>query len=250
MAMLQFERGDVQAPTGHSFLYFDAGDGQIVATYLVVPPIPIDLAKYLPPLLASSLGAGGLIADTTFVPIPPAPEPFDLATLRQVAEIRGDDVLFGGEARGIDTAAMIARVAEIGAAYAQAYQEAIARASQAEPEEPTSRQVDALLYSLLSEGERVQELARRIGTLRYAVESGDATLTRETLTEMRAISAYLSEEYRAAELIEAAGRAGPEGARLAQLFIERAYHVARRDHAAVAALDDQIASLYREARGQ
>jgi hypothetical protein len=251
MALLHFERGNVQAPIGHAFLYFvSRGADRVLATYIVVPPVPIDLGKYVPPLIASSLAASGLLAETSFFPVPPAPEEFDLATLRRLAELRGDDVLLGGEARIVDLTSLIARVAEIGNAYAQAYQDVLAQATEERAETATTGHVDALLYSLLSEGERLQELARRIGTLRYAVESSDSALATETRAEMTAISAYLPDEYRAAELIEAAGRMGPVGARLAQLYIERAYHVLSAEQDEIAAIDDEIASLLRQARGQ
>jgi hypothetical protein len=67
---------------------------------------------------------------------------------------------------------------------------------------------------------------------------------------MTAISAYLPDDYQAAQMIEAAGRMGSIGARLAQLYIERAYHMVSAEHEAVAAIDDEIASVHREARGQ
>jgi hypothetical protein len=251
MAGLHFERGDSQAPVGHAFLYFvPHGTEHVFATYLVVPPVKIDLGKYVPPLIASSLAASGLLAETMFVPVPPAPEEYDLAELRKLAELRGDDVLLGGEARIVDVTSLIARVADIGSAYAKAYQDALMRVPTEDAEAATTGQVDALLYSLLSEGERLQELARRIGTLRYAVEGGNTSLANETRAEMAAISAYLPDEFRASELIEAAGRMGPVGARLAQLYIERAYHVVSDEYDALVSIDDEIASLHRQARGQ
>jgi hypothetical protein len=251
MALLHFERGDTNAPSGHAFLYFvPRGADHVLATYIVVPPVPIDLAKYVPPLIASSLAASGLLAQTTFFPVPPAPEELDLAALRKLAELRGDDILVGGESRAVDLTSLITRVAEIGSAYAQAYQDAVSRETTKEPETAAPAQVDALLYSLLSEGERLQELARRIGTLRYAVEGGNTALANETRAEMQAISAYLPDVYRAPELIEAAARMGPVGARLAQLYIERAYHVAGDAQDEIATMDAEIASLLRQARGQ
>ncbi len=251
MALLHFERGDPNTPVGHAFLYFvPRGADHILATYIVVPPVAIDLAKYVPPLIASSLAASGLLAQTTFFPVPPAPEELPLAELRRLAELRGDDVLIGGEARIVELTELITRVAEIGNAYAQAYQDGLAHAAVETTGATPPVEVDALLYSLLSEGERVQELARRIGTLRYAVESGNAALAAETRAEMQAISAYLPEVYRASELIEAATSMGPVGARLAQLYVERAYHVVSNEREAIAAIDAEIDSLHREARGQ
>jgi hypothetical protein len=251
MALLNFERGNAKAPMGHAFLYFVTNRADhVLATYIVIPPVPIDLGKYVPPLIASSLAASGLMAETTYFPVPPAPEELELAALRRLADLRGDDVLQGGDGRIVDVASLMARVAEIGGAYAQAYQDVITRAPEDRVEPKATGQVDALLYSLLSEGERLQELARRIGTLRYAVESSDVALATETRAEMTAISAYLPDVYRAAELIESAGRLGPVGARLAQLYIERAYHVLGDEPDAVAAIDDEIASLHGQPSGQ
>src|SRR6266568_1309185 len=150
MADFTYERGDPRRPVGHALLYFTTGSpDEVQATYIVVPPIMIDFAKYVPPLLASSLGSAGLLAQTTFLPVPPAPEPLSLAELRRMAAIRGDDVLVAGSAGAWDTASLMVRVAELGDAYATAYREGIARVPEPEPEPTTasdSTAASALLY--------------------------------------------------------------------------------------------------------
>jgi len=253
MTNLVYERGDPDYPVGHAFLYFRLpGHNEVAATYIVVPPIALDFAKYVPPLLASSLGSSGLIAQTAFLPVPPAPEPFDLEELWRYAELRGDDVLDGGSGSGLDLPSLMARVAEVGDIYARAYHEGLKRAPRREPEPAPSDSLEglALLYSILSPRERLEELARRVGTLRYAVEGGDRSLAESTRGEMRAIGAYLPAEYRVEELVASASLPDLSGARLAQLYIERGYKLCSGEHEAIASIDEKIALLQKQAAGQ
>src|SRR5207248_8948282 len=117
-------RGDPNHPVGHAFLLFrvPGESDEIAATYLIVPPIAIDFAKYVPPLIAASLGASGLIAQTSFLPVPPAPERVSLNEIQQLAALRGDDVLESSVSGGLDPASLMGHVADLGDAYAQAYQ--------------------------------------------------------------------------------------------------------------------------------
>lgn len=242
-----FERGNPDAPSGHAFLYFvTENEEEVAATYLVVPPVPLDFAKYVPPLLASSLGASGLVAQTSFLPIPPVPELFSLAELRRLAQLRGDDILLATGVPGLDVPGLMAFVAEIGDAYARAYEAGLSR-STGSPAEPIRSPLDglALLYSVLSERERLEEIARRLGTLRYAVEGGDRELVDATQAEVRAIAEYLPPRFRVEELIEAASRADPSGARLAQLFVERGYRLCSDDVDGVRTIEEEIATLQR-----
>lgn len=246
MADFTYERGDPQRPVGHALLYFTTNSpDEVQATYIVVPPIVIDFAKYVPPLLASSLGSAGLLAQTSFLPVPPAPEPLDLGELRRIAARRGDDVLVAGSAGAWDTASLMGRVAEFGDAYATAYRESVERepGMEREPSVADSAGTAALLYSVLSEGERLAELSRQVGRLRYALEGKDVGLAESTRAEMRAIAAYLPEKYRAGELIEAASRPDRAGARLAELFIERGYKLQKDDFESIPPIDAEIANL-------
>jgi hypothetical protein len=247
---LIYERGDPDHPVGHAFLYFrSVADDQIAATYLVAPPITIEFSKYVPPLLASTLGSSGLIAQTAFLPIPPIPEPMALDELRRLAEVRGDDVLVQSELSLADLTSLMSLVAEVGDAYARAYQDALARAPAVavqRADEDKGLDANALLYSILSERERLDALAQRLGTLRYAVETDDAGLVAQTQAEMRAIGRYLPDHYAAVDLIAAASRSDAGGVRLAQLYIDRGYKLSNEDYEAVATLDAEIAALQRQ----
>lgn len=246
MATYDFERGDPSAPAGHAFLYFRSGTNeQVSATYIVVPPVPLDFGKYVPPLLASSLGASGLLAQASFLPIPPLPEEFALGEIRRLAELRGDDVLVASAPAGADPMALMTYVAEVGDAYARSYAARLDRAPSpaAHPAPASNVEGLAVLYSVLSERERIEEIARRIGTLRYAIEGGDRELARATEAEVRAIATYLPERFRTEELLAAARGEGAPSARLAQLFVERGYGLCNEDVEGVRRIEEEIVAL-------
>ena len=73
---LIFERGDSEHPRGHAILYFrvDTEPDKVYATYVVTLPVKADLAKYIPPFLASQLG-GLPLNDLSAFAMPPLPEP-------------------------------------------------------------------------------------------------------------------------------------------------------------------------------
>ena len=96
---LTFEIGDPSFPKGHAIAYFRSG-ADVLATYVLVLPISMDMGKYLPPLLASQLGgmAGNLIGEGmgSFA-APPVPEQVEsLDYLERLAHVRGDDLVSGG----------------------------------------------------------------------------------------------------------------------------------------------------------
>src|SRR5918996_589339 len=75
---LNFERGDSQQPKGHALIYFrvDTEPDKVYATYIVTLPVKADLAKYVPPFLATHLGNLPLNDFSAFA-MPPMPEPVD-----------------------------------------------------------------------------------------------------------------------------------------------------------------------------
>ena len=95
---LDFERGDSANPGGHALVYFRAYDDEskIYATYLIVPPINIELAKYMPPMFASKISMTD-VANVSSIPLPPVPEQVEsLDLIMALAESRNDDLIYGG----------------------------------------------------------------------------------------------------------------------------------------------------------
>ncbi|MBI2316656.1 MAG: hypothetical protein HYU75_06490 [Betaproteobacteria bacterium] len=252
MSGLIYERGDPAQPVGHAFLYFGArGDEQVLATYVVVPPIAIDLAKYMPPMFAAQLGAGVLAPQAPFLPIPPVPEPIGISQILGLAELRSDDILVGGPHAGAENApALLNQVVEIADTYAQAYRDSITREPvaprQAETvtSEEESPQVRALMYATVSEHERLETFARQLGSLRYGLEVRDAPLVEATLAEMRAIASSLPGKYRALELIRVAPLSDAASVRLTELYLERAFKLSSEEYEELAKIDAEIESLW------
>src|SRR6185312_13897734 len=94
---ITFLRGNPQSPKGHAILIArSSSDPRVVySTYCVVPPIPMSLAKYLPPLFAAQIPAEELrdASSVTGMPIPPMlEEGMTIQQLERLAEHRGDDL--------------------------------------------------------------------------------------------------------------------------------------------------------------
>jgi len=223
------------------------------ATYLVVAPIKMDLGKYIPAAFASQLSGQLTAAAPSAYPLPPVPEKFDggLAALERLAALRSDDLIDGGTLRMSDPLYALQPVTDIGVQYAERWSAYIESAGDDVPEvaagTPAGRLVEAdvddLLLQVMPDREKVSRLARLAGTLRYAVEGGDARQIDDTVADMQRVARHLPEKYRPAELIDAARSAEGNSAQLAELFLERCYRLVDEDYAALAEIDRRIEAL-------
>src|SRR2546421_12719035 len=123
---IQFMHGNPQAPRGHAIFFArNANDPRtLYCTYCVVPPIPMSLAKYLPPLFAAQIPAEDL-QDATNVagmPIPPMlEEGFSLEHLEMLAARREDDLCDIGSVNSRDEVARMQMATLSSQEYAQLY---------------------------------------------------------------------------------------------------------------------------------
>ena len=243
-----FERGDPERPRGHALVYFRAiGDPEIVlGSYIVVPPITMDLAKYVPAMFAAQMPSLMPSGPSVF-PLPPFPERVEsLARVRQLAAARGDDLLDGGTVDATDMQRLLMLVADVAGEYARLYTSYAERLPV--EEEPGQEalpgvDVDALLMTVMSDAEKVGRLAKLTGTVRYGIEGGDEVLVAETVREMEGVGRHLGEQYRVAELLLAARDPGEHGGRLTELLLQRCYKLAAEEYAALEPLDAEIARL-------
>jgi len=254
---MRFELGDPDLPRGHALLYFrDPQEPlRVWATYLVVPPIAMDIGKYIPPLLAAQLpqGLGALGGMPSVYPLPPFPEAVESHDfLLRLARLRGDDLVDGGTLPTADLHRLMLAVTEASEWYGQQYREAQARQPADDLEQPRGRgasdlDVDAILLDVMTPAEKVGRLARALGTLRYALDGGDQALAQETLVEMEKVGRRLEAKYRVDEMLAAAREPGERGSRLGALYAERCYKLAAEDYAAVGELERRIAAVQAEA---
>lgn len=241
---LSFEQGNQDKPRGHAILYYRAG-GETLATYVVVLPLKVDFARYIPPVLAEQVKTTGLEEFSAFA-IPPVPEQVQsYAFIEELARLRGDDLVFGGEVRSNDFLEAAQRVNDAVQAYAQLYQRSAEVAQQPDTLElePSGLSVNEVMLSLMSEKDRLGELAKLVGKLQFALAGKDTRLTEETEKEIRALARYLPENYYIPRLIETAEHSPEGGSRLAQLYLERCYKLADQDYLGLQAVEQAIREL-------
>lgn len=247
---LNFELGDPGAPRGHALIYFtDITDpSRVGASYIVVLPVNVDIAKYVPPFLAGQIESMSS-ADMSAFSFPPAPEPVDsVGHARAIAENRDDDLLFGGAQRLDDAANLMGLVGELTAEYRKLYDEFAKSFSGHGAVEPIAlgengESVDDFLYGLMSESDLLTEVANLVGKLRYATEGGDQAAAEESEMRIRAAGKFMPENRRADLLADAAAGRGPNAEQLVRLYLERAYALLKEDYRAVQGAEVQIKQL-------
>jgi hypothetical protein len=255
---LRFELGDADEPRGHAILYARlAGGGErYVATYCIVLPITFSIGKFLPPFLGGQipLEALGEASSASPMPIPPMLEDVaSIETLRLLASRRGDDLCDLGVLLITDDTQRMGFAAEAAAEYGRAYAGYQARwpslpardTSRAAPDSVALTDADAadVVTSLMPERDRLSDLARLIGQSRYAMEIHDQRQFDEVAAQMRRLAATLPEKYRADQLAIAALRSDPQGAQLAELYLQRAYKLLDEDYISIPPIEERIREL-------
>lgn len=254
---IRFLRGDPQAPKGHAiFIAHSSTNSRVVlATYCVVPPTPLSLAKYLPSFLASQLSQEDL-QDATNVPVMPIPpmleEGSTLEHLQVLADRRDDDLVDLGTINPRDDGARMQMVQmgcqEYGQYYVS-YASSFASQSYIEssPEEEMvpldDLDTDELLLQTMNDRQRLAELGKLVGVARYAIEGHDTNLLQDTRKRMTNIARLMPEKYRGTELISAATDTGERGSRLAQLYLERGYKLLDEEYADIPGIERTIREL-------
>ena len=249
---LTFERGDPTSPKGHALLYFRelGGIGKLYATYVVVLPISIDLVKYMPPFLANQIPQVNAQELSAFA-FPPMPEEVEgQASLESLVAARGDDLVFGGEVSTSQVQDMLVQVNDLVQEYAQRYQtyiqSAVLAASVDAPQEPqfiNGPGVNEVLFELMGERDRLAELAKLIGQLRFGVEGNDARQIQEAEDEIAILGRFLPEHYKMDGLLKSTKNPSRNGGDLAQLYLERCYKMTDEDYTSLQEIEERIRVL-------
>ncbi len=253
---IHFLRGDPQTPRGHAIFIAHSTDNarEVLATYCVVPPTPLSLAKYLPSFLASQMSQEDL-QDATNVPVMPIPpmleEGSTFERLQVLADRRNDDMVDLGSINPKDTGARMQLVAQGCQEYGQLYvnyssqfgQDIAMSVAQEELIPLDDLSSEDLLLETMNDRQRLSELSKLVGTARYALEGRDDALLQDTKKHMLRIANRMPDKYRATELITAAVDPGQHGARLAQLYLERGYKLLDEEYADIPEIERTIREL-------
>jgi len=270
---LTFERGDPQHPKGHALLYFRVSTepDRVYATYVVTLPVKSDLTKYVPPFLASHLGSLPL-SDFTAFAMPPVPEALDsYEELERISRLRDDDLVFGDSMFSYDLPRMMEAVTDAVQTYSELYARQAGDAASigsvapdvaASPEleasgsiplggetpandeaDDTSYNVNEVLFSFMSERDKLGELSRLLGKLRFAVEGQDSQEAEEVAAEISTLGRHLPESFQVPSLLAVAKDTSQQASKLAQLYLDRCFRLSDGDISSAADLDQQIQSI-------
>ena len=245
---LTFDRGSSEEPKGHALLYFrNPSDAQEVwATYVVILPITVDVSKYVPPFLMNQVGELGP-KDLSAFAFPPTPEQVEsFAALEDLARRRDDDILFAGDIDPNDVAQGMMSINEAVQEYAEVYgrHAPAIGAPQDEPEdEQEGSDVKDVLYELMSEGDKLEELTKMVGKLRFAVEGSDARQVEEAEHDIRLLARHFPENHNIPSLVEAAKSDDLRGAELADLYLRRCYFLVHEEYARLAEVERRLTEL-------
>jgi len=248
---ITFEIGNPNRPKGHALAYFkvDTEPDHLYATYVVTLPIQADLTKYVPPFLATHLGNLPLNDFSSFA-MPPVPEQVEgYSELERLSRLRDDDLIYGGNVFSFDLPRMMEMVTEMVQEYAKLCAEHLVNddalpqnSIQSEPED-VSYQVNDVLFSLMSQSDKLAELARLLGKLRFAQEGSDGDTISEVEAEVGTLSRHLPEEFWVHSLLSAAQDSSSKGLELAQLYLDRCFRLSEGDAGTVKELEEKIKSL-------
>ena len=247
---LTFEKGTLDSPKGHTFLYFKSKDdpNECWATYIVILPILVDVSKYVPPFLMNQMGGEIDPTSLSAFAFPPAPE---LVTgydyIEQLVSIRDDDVLYGGTLDTSDISSALSVVNEAINWYAQIY--AANTPLQGEPESGDDSEgspgfgVNEILYELMSDNDKLGELTKQVGRLRDAVNTRDEDLAKDTQEEITILGRHLADNHQIGHLVKAAKSGHDSGAKLADLYLQRCFYLIGEEYVKVGEIEEEIRLL-------
>jgi hypothetical protein len=100
--------------------------------------------------------------------------------------------------------------------------------------------VNEVLYGLMSENDRLNELTKLVGQLRFAVEGSEDSMVREAEADISLISGHFPDDHRIATLVDLIKSAGANGQELANLYLQRCFHVVHQEYVELGKIEERI----------
>ena len=251
---LDYDKGNSGSPRGHAILYFRNSSvlEEIWATYVIILPITVDVSKYVPPFLIDQVNHLGP-NDLSAFAFPPAPEQMhSFQSLKEIAMNREDDILYCGTLDTNDIPSTMMKINEIVQEYASQY--ASLNKNNSASDEITSEDSDTdlgvneVLYSLMSDDDKLSELTKLVGRLQFALEGGDSTQVAEAEQDVEVLSGHFPSDNQINELIKAVKTKGDKGTRLAELYLQRCFNLVKENYMKIAEIEKQLASVKNDNR--
>ena len=244
-----FEKGSETEPKGHALLYFSSSSdaGEVWATYVVILPVTVDVTKYVPPFLMNQVGDIGP-KDLSCFAFPPAPEKISgKQELEWLAETRGDDLLYGGVINTSDVGSAMMAVTSAVQSYADQYTKHVESAGPQLVESaaagPEGLGVTDVMYGLMSDSDKLSELTKLVGRLRFAVDVSDNNVLQEAEQDIGIMARHLPDNHRIEDLVVAAKKSDSSGPELADLYLKRCFLLIQQEYASLGQLEDRISAI-------
>ena len=95
----------------------------------------------------------------------------------------------------------------------------------------------------MSENDRLNELTKLVGQLRFAVEGNDDSMVRESEMDISLLSKHFPDDHRIATLVEIIKGSGANGQELANLYLQRCFHVVHQEYVELGKVEERIQLL-------
>ena len=212
--------------------------------------------------------------DLSAFAMPPVPEAMgSFAELDRLSHLRGDDLVYGGSMFSFDLARMMETATEAVQAYSSLCSDSLTMNStpaegaaaaigeelketlgisiesesgiepDPEPDTDGSLNVNEVLFSFMSESDKLGELSKLLGRLRFAVDGSDQAAADEVSSEIIVLSRYLPENFRVNDLLDVAKDNSDKSSQLAKLYIDRCFRLSAGENAEADELAIQIQLL-------
>ena len=103
--------------------------------------------------------------------------------------------------------------------------------------------VNDVLYSLMSEADKLNELTKLIGRLRFAMDGGEESLVKDAEVDITLLSKHLPDDYKTARLTEVVKSGLNDGEALANLYLQRCFHIVHEEYVELGKVEEQIKNI-------
>jgi hypothetical protein len=103
--------------------------------------------------------------------------------------------------------------------------------------------VNEVLYALMSDNDKLGELTKLVGRLRYGIDSREKSIASEAESDIRLLASHFPEDHRIEKLIESAKSGDASGAKLADLYLQRCFHLINEEYVKLGDVESRIAAL-------
>ena len=129
--------------------------------------------------------------------------------------------------------------------YADVYLQSIPQ-QEIEPistENPSNLRVNEVLYGLMGDTDKLNELTRLAGQLRFALEGGDDKTVKQVEGDLLGLANFMPDNNKIYRLVETIKSEGNASVKLAELYLKRCFHLVQEEYIKLGELESEIRSL-------